>query len=159
VKILQSALGRAVGAIPNQFVLELIARKLAAEGINLSDRDRKRLVKRLATGSVGTFRVGSLRFWDRRKIKLEFTAEDVDQAGKKFTEFIEVRLPQVIVACADDLSQKILADLKGKMAFRITSAGAAKGRIFEEASRPVGDTDRRPQNAAHHFSRIWRSRE
>ena len=114
MKILQSALGRAVDAIPNQFVLELIARKLAAEGINLSDRDRKRLMKRLATGSVGTFRVGSLRFWDRREIKLEFTAEDVDQAGQKFTEFIEARLPQVIVACADDLSQKILTDLKGK---------------------------------------------
>jgi hypothetical protein len=94
--------------------LELVAKKLSLQGINLSARYRKRLAKRLASGIVGTFRIGYFNFWDRRQIKVEFTPEEIEQADRKFTEIIEGRLTEVILASADDLSQKILAHLKRK---------------------------------------------
>jgi Family of unknown function (DUF5677) len=112
VKILHGALERALQDLPNQFLLELVAKKLSLQGIKLSARNRKRLAKRLSKGTSGTFRVGNLNFWDRRHLKLEFTPEEIEQAGQKFTEFIEGRLPDVILASADDLSQKILTHLK-----------------------------------------------
>lgn len=112
MKILHGALERALQDLPNQFLLELVAKKLSLQGIKLSARDRKRLAKRLSKGTFGTFRVGNLNFWDRRHLKLEFTPEEIEQAGQKFTEFIEGRLPDVILASADDLSQKILTHLK-----------------------------------------------
>lgn len=114
MKIFHGALEQALQDLPNRFLLELVAKKLSLQGINLSARDRRRLAKQLASGKVGMFRIGYFNFWDRRKLELEFTPEEIEQAGQKFTKFIEGRLPEVILASVDDLSQKLLEHLKRK---------------------------------------------
>jgi hypothetical protein len=141
VKILHGALEQALQDLPNKFLLELVAKKLSLKGIKLSTRDRKRLAKRLSKGIFGTFRVGNFNFWDHRHLKIEFTPEEIEQAGQKSTEFIEGRLPEVILASADDLSQKILADLKRRWPAearrqRQQSAGFSK-RLHERWKAPI----------------------
>jgi len=141
MKILQGALERALQGLPDQFLLELVAKKLSVHGVSLSVRERKQLAKRLTGGTLDTFRIRNLKFWDRRRIKIEFTEEEIEGAGKKFTEFIEARLPELILASTDDLSQKILADLKRKWPAearrqRRQWAGFSK-RLYERWRLPI----------------------
>jgi len=114
VQILQKAVERAVQEIPNQFLVQLIANKLAAKGITLSARERQLLFTRVRAGVPNTFRIRRRGLSEKKPIHIEFTPDDVQRAEQRFGEFIETKLPDLILASTDKISKKILSDLKHK---------------------------------------------
>jgi Family of unknown function (DUF5677) len=110
VQILQEALESAVQEIPNQFLAQFIVNKLASKGITLSLRERQRLAKRVRAGGTDTFRLR--RSSNKRIIQIDFTADDALEAEHRFAEFIEAKLPDLVIASAEKISKKILDDLK-----------------------------------------------
>ena len=114
MKILHEALEHALGRLPNEFLSQLIARKLAARGVKLSPRELGLVAEQLIKGERGTFRFRRWHFWEQTRIQLELTPTEIQEAERKITEFIETQLPELIRTSADDLAEKILRDLKSK---------------------------------------------
>src|SRR5664279_2734188 len=96
MRIFQDAIEGVLQGLPEQALTILIEKKLAAQGVKLSIRQRKLLTKQIMKGGKDTFRLQAWKWWDHRHLTLEFTPEDVEQIGKKFTEVIENRLPDLI---------------------------------------------------------------
>ena len=111
MKIRQEALDHVLKTLPDQFLSELITKKLAEQGAILSKRQRKRLVKGVRQGR-DTFVVDAWSWWDRAQATIELKEDEIEQIGRKFANFLEVRLPGLINEVADDLSRSILAHLK-----------------------------------------------
>ncbi len=114
MKILHDAIEAVLKGLPEQALTVLIEKKLAAQGVKLSTRQRQLLTKQIIQGGKDTFRLQTWKWWDRRHVTLEFTPQDIEQVGKKLTEVIENRLPELIRAATEDMSRNVLADLKRK---------------------------------------------
>jgi hypothetical protein len=82
--------------LPEQALTILIEKKLAAQGVQLSKRQRELLTKQIMKGGKDTFRLQTWKWWDRRHVKLEFTPQDAEQIAGNFMEVIENRLPELI---------------------------------------------------------------
>jgi len=112
MRILQDAIEKFLQDLPEQALAALIEKKLTAQGVKLSARQRKLLTRKLMESDADNLRLWNWKWWDHRHITLEFTQEDIDQIGQNFTEFADKRLPQVLESATYDLAGKILADLK-----------------------------------------------
>lgn len=112
MRILQDAIEGVLQSLPEQALTALIEKKLAAQGVTLSKRQRELLTRHIMKGGKDTFRLQNWKWWDRRHVKLEFTPEDAEQIEKKVTGVIEDRLPELIRTVTEDLSCDVLADLK-----------------------------------------------
>ncbi len=113
MRILQDALNEALQGLPEEVLSACITRILAAQGVRLSARERKLLTKRVLQGQ-DTFFLKRRCWWGHRQVTLDFTSQDAERIGQKFTDFIENRLPDLIETATGDLSWKILADIKRK---------------------------------------------
>jgi hypothetical protein len=113
MRILQDALEKALHGLPEQVFSELIAQKLSAQGVKLSTRERKLLTEEVLQGK-DTFLLKRWNWWENRQARLDFTSQDAEQIARKFTDFLENRLPDLIETATGDLSRKILIDLKRK---------------------------------------------
>jgi hypothetical protein len=114
VEILQKAIERELQGLSQEFLSQLIANKLALQGIKISAPERKLLARHIRQGASDTYRLRGWRFWNRQHIQVAFTSQEIEQADRKFTEFIENRLPGLVQAASEDASRRILADLKRK---------------------------------------------
>ena len=109
--ILQKTLEEALQDIPDKFLAAVVEKKLAAQGIKLSSRERKLLANLLRTGGVNDFTFRRWRFWDRKRITIEFSDEESDGLVKKVKAFISSELPRVYEATADEIYKHTLAVL------------------------------------------------
>jgi len=114
MRILQEAIEGVLQGLPKRTLASLIEKKLAAQGVKLSTRQRELLAKQIMQGGNDTFRLRTWKWWDRRQVTLEFTPQDVEHIEKKFTEVIENRLPDIIQTATEDMSRDVLAYLKRK---------------------------------------------
>jgi hypothetical protein len=128
--------------MPDLFLTQLIVKKLASHGIRLSTRERKLLTKRIQAGKLGTFRVRRGTSTDQR-LQIEFTADEMRQAEQQFSEFAQTELPDVISASTDELSKKILGDLKRKW----RAVSRRQMRDFSAFSRRLYDRWRVPMES------------
>src|SRR5438445_13210682 len=106
MKILQEALESALEGIPHELLTQLVAKKLAAQGIKLSKRERERLGKKIREGGADNFRLGGWNFWDRRKVNVEFTKEEIKEAERRPTKFQNTKVPGLIAPTAKYLSRR-----------------------------------------------------
>lgn len=113
MKILQEAMEQVLQELPQQVLLRLVAEKLAEQGVKLSKSQNEDLAKQLREGK-DTFRIGRWNWWDLRRIKLEFTPQDVKKAKDRFTDFLKTALPDLIKVAISDTAAAIFADLKRK---------------------------------------------
>lgn len=114
MRTLQDAIEGVLQGLPEQALTVLIEKKLAAQGVKLSTRQRKLLTKQIMQGGNDTYRLQTWKWWDSRHLTLEFTPQDIEQIEQKFTEVIENLLPDLIRAVTEDMSRDVLADLKRK---------------------------------------------
>ena len=114
MRTLQDSIEAVVQGLPEQTLAVLIEKKLAAQGVKLSKRQREVLTKQIMKGGKDTFRLQTWKWWNRRQVTLEFTPQDVEHIEKQFSEVIQNRLPELIQTALDDMSRKVLADLKRK---------------------------------------------
>ncbi len=112
MRILQDAVEEFLQDLPEQALAALIAKKLTAQGVELSARQRRLLTRKLMEGDTDTLRPWNWKWWDNRNVTLEFTEKDVEQIGQNFAEFADKRLPDLLESATHDLARKILADLK-----------------------------------------------
>jgi uncharacterized protein DUF5677 len=110
MKVLQDAMDRTVGELPQQLLSELLAHKLEAHGVKLSPRQRKSLAKRIMSGE-GKYVHEGWKWWDRRHVNVELTAADIERMESKTDEFAK-RLPGLIEELTDKVSTRMLAELK-----------------------------------------------
>lgn len=113
MNILQGAIERALQQLPEQMLSQLVAEKLAAQGIKLSKRQHQLLVKHIREGR-DTFRMGRWSWWDRRRIQLDFTPQDIQKLEHQFTKFLDTKLSDLIQAAMRETAAIILTDLKRK---------------------------------------------
>jgi hypothetical protein len=73
---------RDVSGIAELVMSDLVAKKLAAHGVELSARQREGLAKQLLTND-GKFVHQPWKFWDRREISLEFTDADFEEPNRR----------------------------------------------------------------------------
>jgi hypothetical protein len=111
VKVLQEAIELALQRVPNEFVVKMIADKFAEQGIKLTRGERDRLSKRLLRGQLRGFRLHRRNFRGKRSIQINFTAQDAERAEQKFKEFIQTRVPDLVLAMVANYSAKILNHL------------------------------------------------
>jgi len=114
MRTLQDAIEGVVQGLPEQALAVLIEKKLAAQGVKLSTRQRKLLTKQIMQGGNDTYRLQTWKWWDSRHLTLEFTPQDIEQIEQKFTGVIENLLPDLIRAATEEMSRDVLADLKRK---------------------------------------------
>lgn len=114
MRILQDSIDEALRGLPEQVLSALITHKLAAQGVKLSTRDRKRLTREILREGKDKFLLKGWKWWDHRKVSVDITPQDIEQIERKFTDFLEHRLPELIETATGDLSRKVLADLKRK---------------------------------------------
>jgi hypothetical protein len=107
---LNQALHEALLNAPYEAFANIVAAKLASQGVTLTSRERRRLVEHLKSNAVESFQFRNWRWWEKRSIKIEVTAE-IEALHASFTEFLENHLPQLIESTADDLSASILKTL------------------------------------------------
>ena len=114
MRTLQDAIERVLQGLPEQALSAMIAKKLVAQGVNLSSRERERLVQEILRGGKDTFRLNRWKWWERKQVDLDFTLQDIEQIENKSLDFLENRLPDMIETAVADVSRKVLADLKRK---------------------------------------------
>jgi hypothetical protein len=113
MKILHNTLEMALGKLPEQIFGQLLTRKLKANGIKLSPRERRRLENSILSGESKTLRLRGWRWWERESIVLDFSEEETQEIDQRFNEVVE-RLPQIIKDISNQLSTDILVTLKKK---------------------------------------------
>ena len=112
MRILQEAIEQALHGAPQQIVARLIMQKLAAQGIHLSERERARLARHLLSRGGDKLRLRRWKWWNRQRIQIDFTPQEVEQAQQHFTKVMENRLPDLVEEASEDMAMKILIDLK-----------------------------------------------
>ena len=112
MRILQDAIEEFLQDLPEQALAALIEKKLTAQGVKLSARQRKLLTRRLMEDNTDTIRLWNWKWWRDQNVALEFTQEDIEQIEQNFTEFADKRLPDVLESATNELAHKTLADLK-----------------------------------------------
>ena len=113
--ILQDAIEQTLHGLPAQAATALIGKKLAAQGVNLSQRELDHLTNQILKGTSDTLRLQRWKWWEQRQnVRLEFTPEDISRIEHTFTDFVENHLPEILQKASADLSRTILADLKGE---------------------------------------------
>jgi hypothetical protein len=112
MRTLQGSIDEVLQGFPEQALSVLIEQKLAACGIKLSPREQALLTKEVLQGSRDTFRIRSWKWWERRKVALDFTSRDFEWIERRFGDFVENSLPALIEAITEEFSRKILANLK-----------------------------------------------
>jgi hypothetical protein len=112
MRILQDAIDEFLQDLPEQALAALIEKKLTAQGVKLSARQRKLLTRRLMEDTPDTIRFRNWKWWENQNVTLEFTQEDVEQIERNFTEFADNRLPDVLDSATHELAHKTLTDLK-----------------------------------------------
>src|SRR5262245_18448574 len=70
---LQKLFNDALRSVVYEAAAELIAGKLAAHGMNLTTRERERLISHLKSNSSGSLTFRRWRWWDRRRVGIEIT--------------------------------------------------------------------------------------
>jgi len=114
MNILQSSLESALHQIPQKFLTQLVAKKLEGQGITLSKKEREKISRKLGEGSTEAFTLLGWKFWDRRKLQLEFTEQEKIEAEHRFSEFLNQKVPELVPSIAQDLSESVLERLKKK---------------------------------------------
>jgi len=113
MKILQDAIDETMRGLPDQVLTGFIERKLVAQGVTLSRRERELLTNAVREGKE-TFLLKRWNWGEHRQVTLEFTPQDIEEIEHKFANFLNRHLPRMIETVTADFSQKILADLKRK---------------------------------------------
>jgi hypothetical protein len=98
-----------LGEVPERLLSDLVAKKLAAHGVELSARQCEGLAKRLLTD--GKFVHQAWKFWDRREISLELSEADFEELKAK-ADKLENAMPEIIEGLTEALATEMLADLK-----------------------------------------------
>ena len=159
MKILQEALESALEGIPHELLTQLVAKKLAAQGIKLSKRERERLGKKIREGGADNFRLGGWNFWDRRKVHVDIALRAGGERSGAIVGLCKVggvrpanrdaadreraiaRIFQLYALCAAGCAHALIAK---REAGRIQShhrpdTGARKAYMLWTVARIVGD--------------------
>lgn len=111
MSILQSEFDKVLRDIPYQLLTDTILDRMATEGVILTARERDQLIKYIRTGTNGIFRFRRWRWWENQPVEIEVTESDTESVMNRLTEFIEVRLPEMINSAVEILSTNILRTL------------------------------------------------
>lgn len=111
MNILHKALEEALRGVPQHVLGEIISKKFAAQGMNLSAKEARQLQEHLLAGNMDTFKLRRWRWWEREHMVVTFTEEDIRELEQRSTNFLERELPDLIQFAADELSISILARL------------------------------------------------
>lgn len=108
---LQQTLEEVLMDAPYQVFAEMLAKRLASQGVVLTARERQKLIEHVKSVTTDTF---SLRKWWRfgQDIDIEVTEEEIEELNEQFSELLEHKLPGLIRSTIDDLSSDILHTLK-----------------------------------------------
>src|SRR5438093_60718 len=106
MKILQEGMQEAFHRLPELVVSDLITKKLVQQGVKLSRRQHKLLLKHVLRGDSGKFSVKGWQWWRQRDVKLDLT-QDIEKLEPKLNEFLE-RVPHLLQETIEDLSKKFL---------------------------------------------------
>ncbi len=111
MRTLQDTIEKTVQGLSEQFFSKLLDEKIEAQGVRLSQRERKLLLRYVRKGG-DTFRIRHWKFWDRKRVTIDLTSQDAARLEQKVQDFVENRLPPVLDAIISGLSPKIEASLK-----------------------------------------------
>jgi hypothetical protein len=111
MRIIHDAIDEVLRDLPEQFLSELIAQKIASQGVKLSAQERQQVAEGVREGR-DKFHLKRWSWWKPQRVTLDLTAEDIEQIERKSTEFIEDYLPELITRAISHGSQRVLADLK-----------------------------------------------
>jgi hypothetical protein len=114
MRVIQDAVDAVLKGLPDQFMCHLIAEKIETQGITLSRRQQKLLLQHVRSRKGESFRIDGWKFWNRRKVQVKFTPEEIEQSADKFSDFIKEKLPDIVLNATEEFSKKVLADLKRK---------------------------------------------
>lgn len=109
---LQSAFDKALREAPTTAFAGLIEKKLAAQNVTLSTRDRRRLVTCLESGELEEFKIRRWRWWEKCSVTIDLSEEDLDRIEADLTNFLVNDLESYISETADDLVDTILLTLE-----------------------------------------------
>lgn len=112
MQVLQQAIESAFDTLPELWLAALIRKKLAAKGVECSKADMERLVQHVRSRSDKPFRIR--RSGKNRQITIEFTQEEIDEAQKRLSGFIQNGLPEVVQKTTRKMAKEVLRDLKRK---------------------------------------------
>jgi hypothetical protein len=111
MKTLQKAMYGVFADLPHLVLSQLVDEKLRAQKIKLPKRRLKQLTTRILTEKTDSFTL-DLGIGPRLKdLVLEFTDDDAENITRRVDKFLET-LPQLVDDLAEDMSAKVLADLK-----------------------------------------------
>src|SRR6266545_6661315 len=64
--------------VPERLICEMLAQKFAEQGVELTERERKKLARIVhEPGNVKRFRFRRWKWWEKRSVTIEFTPEDI----------------------------------------------------------------------------------
>jgi hypothetical protein len=108
---IQKALNAQLAAAPYEVFSHIIAEKLTANGISLTDSERRQLTEHLKSNATDNFFFRRRRWWENRNFTVDITPEDVEALHSRFTEFLEHQLPKLVSSTVEQFSTDILQDL------------------------------------------------
>jgi hypothetical protein len=88
----------------------IIAEKLAAEGIEMPEEDRLRLVEHLKVGSDERFCLGDGS--QTRRVRVEITGADIAVIDERLERFLDEGVPKVIRSVGEKAAEQILLGLR-----------------------------------------------
>jgi hypothetical protein len=109
--ILQTTLDRTLLDTPYKLIANIMADKIAAQGVTLTTSEREKLFSHIRSQSHEVFHFRRWRWWDNKQLKIELTAADVEAVQDHVTEFIDTKLPELVTSAAEDISASIILTL------------------------------------------------
>src|SRR5689334_12553535 len=108
MQILDKVLNHALGGIPRQILEEILDQKLQAQKVDLSKKDRRRLVNYILKARSTPLKLQS---WPGPEAVIQFTSEDSDRIDE-IAEKVSKALPELIKGTSASIADEILETLK-----------------------------------------------
>jgi len=137
---LHDTLNRVIASLPGLFLEKLITRKFKSQGITAPKTLPRKLAKSIVSGSGAPFRYRGRT--TPKDITLTFDDTDADELTRAVDRFLEVQLPALIAATAEDLSKKVLKGLKrnwpDEHKLQQADLSGFRHRLEETWGKPIG---------------------
>ena len=99
--------------LPTHFISELIASKIAAQGIILSEKQKDRLRQIISREDLSHIRIPGWKWWKSQQVEIEITADDIASMEREVDGLVN-RLPQILAELSDQLALNIFRSLQNR---------------------------------------------
>ena len=137
----QKYLEIALNNFPHMLLAEMVRDKLEDQGIFLNKAKIAKVTQKLIDGELEGYNIFPWKFWDNKKVTLNFTEDDLKKIETESDEFLNNKLSGLMLSVSSEMAPKILKDLKKQFPTALrkdrNNIKGFKNRLMKRWGRPL----------------------